>query len=69
MRYVESRLEQYERETMYRYYVSDSLQLAPQVKWKLYTLKEIYHPETIKVEKTGEEIVSDVMAGAGLKFG
>lgn len=69
MRYVESRFEQQKRNDTYRYYVCDSFQLAPQHQWKKYRLYDIYYPENIKEEKTGDEIALDVMANAGLKFG
>ena len=69
MRYVESRFEQQKRNDTYRYYVCDSFQLAPQGQYRTYTLREIYYPESIEDEKTGDEIATEVMVNAGLKFG
>ena len=68
MQYVKARLEQEKRELAYRYYVADSLRLVPQNKCKVHRLIEIYHPEMIQEEKTGDEIAADVIQNAGLRF-
>ena len=68
MRYVVARLDEFNREMTYRFYISSSLQLAPQNKHitkSLYDLLYNYHPEE---EKTGDEIVEDIMLRAGLTF-
>ena len=69
MRYVEARIDEYNREEAYRIYISKCLQLVPQQKYvqSSYTdiLKSMYEkPET----RTGDEIVTDIMKRAGLKF-
>jgi len=65
VRYVESSLERFRREETYRIYVTDSLQLAPQSK----VISERYYDKIYpKEEKSGDEILAEVMAGAGLRF-
>ena len=69
MRYVEARIDEYNREEAYRIYISKCLQLVPQQKYMnmAYTdmIKSMYEkPET----RTGDEIVTDIMKRAGLKF-
>lgn len=70
MRYVEARVNEYSREEAYRIYVTKSLQLVPQQKYmqSSYTdmLKSMYKkPEP---QKSGDEIVIDIIKRAGLKF-
>ena len=71
MRYVEARLDEYQREEAYRIYVTNSLQLTPQRKYvqKSYLdiLKSMEEPVT--PPKSGEEIAVEVITKAGLKFG
>ena len=71
MRYVEARIDEYQREEAYRIYVTSCLQLTPQRKYvqKPYAdiIKEMNEPP--KPKQSGEEILLNVMAGAGLKFG
>lgn len=67
MRYVESRLEDFQREEAYRIYVTTSLQLAPQQKWLGKSYADLLVPDN-KEEKTGDDIVTDVFNRAGLKF-
>ena len=70
MRYVEARIDEYNREEAYRIYISNSLQLAPQNKYMQSTyvdmMKSMYKkPEP---QKSGDEIIIDIMKRAGLKF-
>lgn len=69
MRYVEARLEESNREEAYRIYVSKSLQLIPQDRY----LKVDCYLDLLKKRnadnRSGDEIVSDIMLRAGLKFG
>ena len=70
MRYVEARIDEYNREEAYRIYVTKSLQLAPQSKHLQVSYLDILNPQKIKVDdRSGDEIVADVMKSAGLKFG
>lgn len=69
MRYVEARIDEYNREEAYRIYISKCLQLVPQQKYmsKSYTdmITSIYEvPDT----RSGDDIVIDIMKRAGLKF-
>ena len=67
MRYVEARFDEYNRDEAYRIYVSKSLQLIPQDKYLTKNYSDILKPEP-KDERSGEDIVSDIMLKAGLKF-
>lgn len=62
-----ARLEQKIEDQLFRYYVTDSIQLVPQKKNKVKRyaeiVDEIYHP---KEEKTAETIISETIKGAGL---
>ena len=66
MRYVEARIEEFDREEAYRIYVTKSLQLAPQQGY----IKESYYD--IMSEKTdtrtADEITIDIFKGAELRF-
>ena len=68
MRYVEARIEEYNREEAYRIYVTRSLQLVPQNSYITIPFTDILKSKVID-NRTGEEIVTDVMKRAGLKFG
>lgn len=68
MRYVEARITEYVREETYRIYVTRSLQLAPQNKNIMPTYSELLKSSEKDV-RTGDEVVLDIMARAGLKFG
>lgn len=68
MRYVEARIIEYVREETYRIYVTRSLQLAPQGKNIMPTYSEVLN-KSKDDERTGDEVVLDIMARAGLKFG
>lgn len=67
MRYVNARLDEYDREEAYRIYISKSLQLIPQSKWLAKGYDELLNPKP-EDSLTGEEIVLDVMKRAGLQF-
>lgn len=67
MRYVEARFDEYNRDEAYRIYVSKSLQLIPQDKYLTKNYSDILKPEQ-KDNRSGEDIVSDIMLKAGLKF-
>lgn len=67
MRYVEARFDEYNRDEAYRIYVSRSLQLAPQDKYITKNYTELLKPQKIDT-RSGEDIVSDIMLKAGLKF-
>lgn len=70
MRYVDARIEEYNREEAYRIYVSTSLQLIPQNKCLQKSYREILNDMNRVVDtRSGDEIVADVMLHAGLKFG
>lgn len=67
MRYVEARFDEYNRDEAYRIYVSKSLQLAPQDKYITKNYTDLLKPKKIDT-RSGEDIVSDIMLKAGLKF-
>ena len=67
MRYVEARLEEYQREEAYRNYVSTSLQLVPQSKWISQSYHDLLYPDAVE-EQSGEEILVSLMARANLRF-
>ena len=68
MRYVEARLDEFDRDEAYRLYVTRSLQLAPQGKNIVPTYMEVLEPKKVDV-RSGDEIVVDIMSRAGLSFG
>ena len=68
MRYVEARIDEYNREEAYRFYVTRSLQLGPQNKYITASLDDIIHPEK-QDTRSGEEILMDTIVNAGLSFG
>ena len=69
MRYVDARLDEYTREEAYRFYVTRSLQLAPQQKHLIDSFMDILK-NTKKVDtRSGDEIAADVISRAGLSFG
>jgi len=66
MRYVEARIDKYQREEAYRIYTTRSLQLMPQSKWIEMTYLDALKPH--EKEKSGDEILLDTMINAGLRF-
>ena len=67
MRYVEARIDEYNREQTYRFYVTKSLQLIPQSKYLETQYLDMLKPQ--EKSKTGDDIVRETMKLAGLKFG
>ena len=67
MRYVEARLDECQREETYRIYVTKSLQLFPQNKYLQSSYQDIINPKP-RDNRTGDEIVADIMKRAGLTF-
>lgn len=68
MRYVEARLGKYKREETYRFFVTESLRLAPQHKFLTKSYREFLKPQKIDT-RNGDEIAIDVIKKAGLSFG
>ena len=68
LRYVEARIEEYNREETYRIYVTRSLQIAPRGESLTKKYYDIVNPR-VEEHISGDEIVADVMKRAGLKFG
>lgn len=67
MRYVEARIDEFDREEAYRIYVTRSLQLAPQDGYIEESYYDIMHN---KIDtRNGDEIAIDIMTRAGLNFG
>lgn len=67
MRYVSARVDEYKRDEAYRIFVTESLRLAPQQKYISKSLTDFIEPK-VESKKTCEEIVTDVMQKAGLRF-
>lgn len=65
MRYVNARIDEFSRDEAYRIYITKSLQLIPQSKHLTKDYTDLFEPQD---ERTGEDIVSDIMLNAGLKF-
>lgn len=68
MRYVNARLEDFEREEAYRIYVTKSLQLNPQGNYLTSSFYDIIHGETEIDDRDGDEIAADIITRAGLRF-
>lgn len=68
MRYVEARLNEFEREEAYRIYVTKSLQLIPQNSYIKVSYMDLFDEKKPVDNRTGEQILLDVMRNAGLKF-
>lgn len=68
MRYVEARIDDFNREEAYRFYVTKSLQLVPQNKYISTSYEDVLKPKKID-NRSGDEIAIDIMERAGLKFG
>ena len=60
-------MDEYNREEAYRFYISKSLQLAPQGKWLAKDLNEIFNPKP-EDHRTSNDIAFDIMKRAGLHF-
>ena len=70
MRYVEARLDEFEREETYRIFVTTSLQLIPQNKHlvKSYTDMVMKNQNPVN-NRTGDDIAMDIITRAGLTLG
>lgn len=70
MRYVVARIEEFNRDMTYRFYVSNSLQNIPQNKYTMTTLYDLLYNQNEENEdnRTGDEIAFDIIAKAGLHF-
>lgn len=67
MRYVKARLEKEQRDEAYRIFVCDSLQLMPQNKYISKRYSDLINKDK-EPQKSGDEIVLDIMSRAGLKW-
>ena len=61
-------MEEFNRDETYRFYVTRSLQIAPRGESLVKSYHELLKPQKID-HRSGDEIVADIMARAGLKFG
>ena len=68
MRYVEARIDEYNREEAYRIYVTKSLQLIPQNKHLTKDYNELLKTQRVD-PRSGDEIAIDIIKRAGLTFG
>lgn len=68
MRYVIARFNQKDRDEAYRIYVTKSLQLIPQNQCLKVDYYDIIHKKTETDTRSGDDIVKDIMALAGLRF-
>ena len=62
-----ARYKDYMRDRAYRIYVSDSLNLAPQNKYRTDRYADIFQVVN-KDTRSGDEIASDVISRLGLRF-
>lgn len=68
-RYFLARVNQAERDEIYRLYVCDSLRNIPQEQYIVASYDELIHPEESETEEVnGDEIAFEVMQKAGLRF-
>lgn len=68
MRYVLARLNERDREEAYRIYVTKSLQLNPQNQWLSIDFYDILNKREEIDTRSGDEIASDIIKLAGLRF-
>ena len=68
MRYVSARIEERNRDEMYRIFVTKSLQLNPQNKYITIDYIDMFKPQKID-NRSAEQVVVDLMKEAGLNFG
>lgn len=68
MRYVGARLDTENRDEAYRIYVTKSLQLFPQNKYLTASYEDAINPSKSVDNRTGDEIVADIISRAGLRF-
>ena len=67
MRYVKARIEEYHREETYRFFVTESLRLAPQGKVINKSYVELLKPQTVET-RTGKEVADEVAEKLGTKI-
>lgn len=67
MRYVEARINEYERQETYRIYISKSLQLIPQSRYLQASYQDLFKREKA-YNKSSDEIVVDIFNRADLRF-
>ena len=67
MRYVKARIEEYNRENTYRYFVTESLRLAPQDKFLNISYLKLLKPQKAET-MTGKEISEKVAEKLGTKI-
>lgn len=67
MRYVEARIDEYNREEAYRFYISKSLQLIPQNKYLKVEYTDLLKPQEVDL-RSADEIAADIIQRAGLHF-
>ncbi len=60
-------MEEFNREETYRFYVTKSLQVMPQNKYVSASYADLLKPKKMD-NRSGDEIVADVMKRGGLKF-
>ena len=68
MRYVKARIEEHNREEIYRIYITRSLQLIPQNQCLKVHYTDLLKPQEVDT-RNGDQIVADIMNLAGLTFG
>ena len=69
MRYVLAKLVEYDHDKAYRIYVTKSLQLIPQSQYLQASYMDTISGKIKRDTRSGDEIASDVIISAGLKFG
>ena len=70
MRYVEARIEQEQRDLMYRIYVTDALQAMPQDRYLVQRYADFAVEKNVQEDtRTGDEIAEEIIKKAGLKLG
>lgn len=67
MRYVKARIEEYNHENTYRYFVTESLRLAPQDKFLNISYFELLKPQKIET-RSGKEVADEVAEKLGTKI-
>ena len=68
MRYVEARIDEYNRDEAYRIYITEGLRLVPQNKYLTTSYSDFISPKK-RDTRSGDEIVLDTFKNAGLVFG
>ena len=63
--YLRARWDEYERDFLYKVYISDALQYAGQNKYPAQRFVDLLKP---KDNRTGDEVAADVISRLGLSF-